>query len=229
MLSRTSPRALRLALWLIALTAAYNVVEGVVAIASGLAAHSITLLAFGADSYLEVAAAAAVGWRLLAPDEEEGERREERALRFVGVTFLVLAVAVTLEAILALAGREGAVASPVGIALLAASLLVMPLVAIAKLKVATDAAMPALAAEARETVACSYLSLTALAGLLATWALGWWWLDAIAALAMVPWLVREGLEGIRGDACFDGEVLCWCRSCWWGIRDCPRSCCAAAA
>ncbi len=141
----------------------------------------------------------------------------------------MLAATVTLEAGLALAAGQGAGASPVGVALLVVSLVVMSLVAVAKLKVATDVAMPALAAEARETVACSYLSVTVLAGLVATWALGWWWLDAIAALAMVPRLVREGLEGVRGDACLDGAVLCWCRSGWWGIRDCPRSCCPAVA
>ncbi|MEX2376085.1 MAG: hypothetical protein WD942_10960, partial [Dehalococcoidia bacterium] len=216
-----------LALWLIGLTAAYNVVEGVVAIWSGAAAGSIALIAFGADSYLEVAAALAVSWRLLASDDEVGERREAHALRFIGVTFLVLAAAVSVEASLALSSGEGAAESLVGIVLLLASLTVMPLVAVAKLKVATDRALPALAAEARETVACSYLSLTVLTGLLATWALGWWWLDAVAALAMVPWLVREGLEGVRGDACFDGAVLCWCRRCWWGVRDCGADCCPA--
>jgi len=222
------PTGVRAAFWLIGLTAAYNVVEGAIAIASGLAAGSITLLAFGADSYLEVAAAGAVTWRLLATDEEEGERREERALRVVGITFLILAVAVVFQAALALSQGEGAKESPVGAVLLVASLTIMPIIAVAKLKVATDGGLPALAAEARETVACSYLSLTALAGLAAVWAFGWWWLDGVAALAMVPWLVREGVEGVRGDACFDGTVLCWCRSCWYGVRNCPQACCVAA-
>lgn len=221
-------RGLRAALWLIGLTAAYNLVEGGVAIASGIQAGSVTLLAFGADSYLEVAAASAVAWRLLASDEEEGEAREERALRAVGVTFLVLAGAVLVQAMLALSRGEGARESIVGLALLVASLTTMPLIAVLKLKVATDEGLPALAAEARETLACSYLSLTALVGLAAVWAFGWWWLDAVAALAMAPWLVREGLEGLRGDACFDGAVLCWCRSCWYGVRDCPGACCAVA-
>lgn len=93
---------------------------------------------------------------------------------------------------LALVSGEGAEEGVVDIALLLASLTIMPLVAVAELKVATDRALPALAAEARETVACSYLSLTVLAGLLARWALGWWRLDAFAALTMVPWLVRGG-------------------------------------
>lgn len=216
-----------LAFWLIGLTAAYNVAEGLIAISSGVAAQSVALVAFGADSYLEVAAALAVGWRLMARDDEVGEQRETHALRFIGVTFLVLAAAVTIEAVLSLSGGEGASESLVGIVLLVASLAIMPAVAVAKLKVATERALPALAAEARETVACSYLSLTVLAGLVATWALGWWWLDAVAALAMVPWLVREGLEGVRGEACFDGAVLCWCRRCLWGVRDCRAACCAA--
>lgn len=222
------PSGIRAALWLIALTAVYNVVEGAVAIWSGVEAGSVTLLAFGADSYLEVAAAGAVAWRLLAIDDAEGERREVLALRVVGVTFLVLAAAVVFQASLALRLGEGAEASLVGIGLLVASLISMPLIAVGKLKVATEEGLPALAAEARETVACSYLSLTALIGLAAVWAFGWWWLDAIAALAMVPWLLREGVEGVRGDACFDGAMLCWCRSCWYGVRDCPRSCCTPA-
>jgi len=222
------PSGVRAAFWLIGLTAVSNVVEGAIAIWSGLAASSVTLLAFGADSYLEVAAAGAVAWRLLATDDEEGERREERALQVVGVTFLILAAAVVFQAALALSHGEGARESLVGLVLLIASLTIMPLIAVAKLKVATDSNLPALAAEARETVACSYLSLTALVGLVAIWAFGWWWLDAVAALAMVPWLVREGIEGVRGDACFEGAVLCWCRSCWYGVRNCSNTCCVAA-
>jgi hypothetical protein len=77
-------------------------------------------------------------------------------------------------------------------------------------------------------VACSYLSLTAFAGLLGTALLGWWWLDAGAALLLVPWLVREGLEGVRGDACFDGLRPCFCRTCLGGLRSCAPVCCTPA-
>jgi divalent metal cation (Fe/Co/Zn/Cd) transporter len=218
-----------LAVGLLIFTAVYNVFEGIIAIYSGLAAGSIVLLAFGADSYLEVLAAGAVLWRLSFTDEEAGERAEARALRVIGVTFLVLAGAVVFQSLLALAGREGAEESRLGIILLAASLLLMPVLSFTKLWTAARVKMPALAAEARETIACSYLSLTAFVGLVATAALGWWWLDATVALLLVPWLVREGLEAVRGEACYDGSNPCFCRQCFFGLRDCaPGDTCLPA-
>lgn len=219
----------RLAYALVGGTLVYNVFEGVIAIGSGVAASSIILVTFGIDSYLEVIAAGAVLWRLAAPDDEIGEQREERALRIVGASFMLLAAAVVLQALLALGGSRGAETSPVGLTLLLVSLLLMPVLAIAKLWVAARWTIPSLAAEARETIACSYLSLTALVGVGATALVGWWWLDPVFALLMVPWLVREGLEGLRGDACFDGATLCFCRECWFGTRSCSADCCAVAA
>lgn len=213
-------RTYPLAFALLAITLLYNVVEGVIAVTSGLQAGSLVLLSFGADSYLEVLAAVAVMWRLSYRDEEAGDRAEGRALRLIGITFLALAAAVVFQAAYALATGEGASESRIGIALLSASFVIMPILALAKLRTAARSSLPALAAEAKETVACSYLSLTALAGLLATAIFGAWWIDSLAALLMVPWLVREGLEGIRGDACFDGARMCWCRECWFGLRGC---------
>lgn len=212
---------------LILLTAAYNVVEGIVAVTSGLRAESLTLVAFGADSYLEVLAAGAVLWRLVTPDEETGEARERHALRLIALTFFALAAAVVVQAAAQLGGLVAADAerSTVGIVLLLASLTLMPVVSVAKLWGAAHWDLPALAAEARETIACSYLSLTALAGIAATAALGWWWIDPLAALAMVPWLVREGREDWRGAACMDGVGLCWCRACAFGVRRCGAPCC----
>ena len=218
----------RLAYALVGGTLAYNVVEGVVAILSGVESRSIVLVTFGIDSYLEVAAAAAVLWRFAAPDDEVGERREERALRLIGATFILLAAGVLAQALLALGGTRGAEGSTIGLILLLASLLVMPAVSFAKLGVAASWNIPSLAAEARETIACSYLSLTALVGVVATAAFGWWWIDPTFALLMIPWLLREGVEGLRGDACFDGSVVCFCRGCWFGMRTCPSACCAAA-
>lgn len=86
-----------------------------------------------------------------------------------------------------------------GIGLAVVSLLVMPLVAWGKLRAARELGSAALRAEAKETLACSYLSFTLLAGLMANAAAGWWWADPVAALAMVPWLIREGREGLSGD------------------------------
>jgi divalent metal cation (Fe/Co/Zn/Cd) transporter len=209
-----------LAFLLLAVTLVYNVAEGAIALASGIAAESLVLITFGADSYVEVAAASAVAWRLTYRDEAAGERAERNALRLIGWTFFLLAGAVVLQGVFALSEREGAEQSLVGIALLVASLLIMPVLAVTKLWVAARAELPVLSAEAKETVACSYLSLSALVGLVAVAAFGWWWLDPLAALFMVPWLVKEGLEGIRGDACFDGAKVCWCRGCWFGLRSC---------
>ncbi len=213
---------------LLLITLLYNVAEGILAIAAGVQAGSLALLAFGADSYLEVAAAGAVLWRLSTADEELGEARERRAMRFIGWTFLVLAAAIVFQATSALATRDGAEESLVGIGLALASVTVMPALALLKLRTAARGDVPVLAAEAKETLACSYLSLTLLAGLSANALGGWWWLDATTALLLVPWLAREGLEGVRADVCFEDLRACFCRSCFYGLRTCPAPCCAVA-
>ncbi len=219
---------MRLAAVLVAVTLLYNVFEGAVAVASGLHAHSLTLVAFGADSYVEVLAAAAVLWRLSFRDEEEGEAAEAKAMRLIGVTFLVLAAAIAFEAVSGLASGHAAEQSVVGIALLCLSLVLMPALSLTKLWLAARTNLPVLAAEAKETVACSWLSITSLAGLVAIALVGWWWLDSAAALLMLPWLVKEGLEGLRGDACFEGATVCFCPHCFFGLRACHASCCVPA-
>ncbi|NQU97116.1 MAG: hypothetical protein HQ548_05685 [Chloroflexi bacterium] len=192
-------RPFGLARILLAVTIVYNVIEGVVALWAGLAAGSIALIAFGADSYLEVAAAALVLWRLSATERSGADLIEERVRRFVGWTFLALAAAVVFQAAWSLAVQDGANESMVGIGLAVASVTIMPAVALWKLRIAARTNVPSLAAEARETLACSYLSVTLLLGLVANALLGWWWLDATTALLLVPWLVREGLEGVRAE------------------------------
>jgi divalent metal cation (Fe/Co/Zn/Cd) transporter len=221
-------RPIQIAVGLIVATLLYNCVEGVVAIWSGVAAGSITLLAFGADSYLEVLAAGAVLWRLSYRDPDAGERAEVRARRLIGATFLVLAAAVVFQSVLALASRHGAEESAAGLVLLLVSATVMPAVSFGKLWAAARMDSGVIAAEAKETIACSYLTVTALAGIAATFVLGWWWLDASAALLMVPWLVKEGREGLGGDACFEGERPCFCRTCLFGLRRCTPICCQPA-
>jgi len=209
-------------------TLLYNIVEGIISISAGIVSGSIVLLSFGADSYLEVLAAGAVLWRLSYRDEEAGERAEERALRVVGATFLILAGAVVFQSTYALSEAEGAQTSVTGLLVLIASAIFMPALSIAKLWVAARTGMNVLAAEAKETIACSYLTFTALAGIIAVFLLGWWWIDPIAALLMVPWLVKEGMDGVRADACFDGERPCFCRACFFGVRSCQPGCCAPA-
>ena len=219
---------MRLAYILLAATLAYNVAEGFLTIIAGIETRSVVLLSFGADSYLEVLAAAAVIWRLSYRDDEAGERAEQGAMRLIGATFLALAVAIVFQSISSLAAGQGADQSLLGVVVLAASLVLMPALSVAKFWVAARTNMPVLAAEAKETIACSYLTITAMAGVLAVFLVGWWWLDAVGALLMVPWLVKEGREGIRAEACFEGVRPCFCGTCLFGLRSCTPVCCTPA-
>jgi divalent metal cation (Fe/Co/Zn/Cd) transporter len=198
---------LRVARGLVVGTMAYNVIEAGLALASGVAARSIALVGFGLDSLIELTAASVLLWRLRVEargaDAETVERTERRVTRIVGLTFVLLALYVTLQAVWLLWAREQPQESRLGIALAVASLIVMPLVSLGKLRAAREIGSRALRAEAKETLACSYLSFTLLLGLGLNAALGWWWADPAAALLMVPWLVREGVEGLRGDGCDD--------------------------
>ena len=218
---------LSIARFLLLVTILYNFVEGVIALWSGIAAGSIALVAFGADSYIEVAAASLVLWRLGIEDHEYAEVVEHRIVRFIGWTFMALAAAIVFRSAWALAEQSGAEESLVGIGLAIVSVTFMPLVAIWKLRVAARGNLQSIAIEAKETIACSYLSLTLLVGLVANAILGWWWLDTITALVLVPWLVREGLEGIRGEDHHDEMQLCSCRSCLFGLKTCHAACCIA--
>jgi len=195
----------RIGLRLVVVTMAYNVVEAVVAIVAGVQAASIALIGFGLDSVIEFLAAAALLWRLgleaAGADGAAIERGERRVQRFVGVTFVGLSAYVVVVAGWALWAREAPRESPLGIGLAVASLVVMPLIAWGKLRAADEIGSAALRAEAKETLACSYLSFTLLLGLVANALAGWWWADPLAALLMVPWLLKEGWEGIRGEAC----------------------------
>jgi divalent metal cation (Fe/Co/Zn/Cd) transporter len=196
---------LRRSVWLEVASVAWNIAEGVVAVSAGLPASSVALIGFGIDSFVETASAAVVGWRLRAElagdvEDERVERLERGAGRVAGALLLCLAAYIVIDAGRRLAGF-GAEAreSLVGIALVAVSSVVMPLLGLAKLRVARQLASGAMRADAYETIACSWLSLTTLAGLLLNAALGWWWADPLAALAIVPLVVREGLEGWRGE------------------------------
>lgn len=192
---------------LVAVTLAYNIIEAVVALISGAQADSVALLGFGLDSLIECTAAIALLWRLTVEDQgadpQTIEVAERRVHRVVGVSFLALATYVALQSLWTLWQRETPAESLVGIILAAASLVIMPLVAWRKLAVAKRIPSAALRSEAKETLACSYLSLTLLLGLSANAIAGWWWADPVAALLMVPWLVKEGREGLSGGCCHD--------------------------
>ena len=111
-----------------------------------------------------------------------------------------------------------------GIGLAEASVALMPPIAVRKLRIAAQGNLQSIAIEAKETLSCAVLSLTLLIGLVANATLGWWWLDAVTALLLVPWLLREGLDGIRRDGRPDDLQLCSCRNCIFGLKSCRAAC-----
>jgi len=183
------------------LTVGWNVLEAVVAVGAGLASGSVALVGFGVDSVIESTSGAVLLWRLR--DGARGEAREQLALRLVGVSFLLLAAYVAFDAAGSLLRREPPEVSAVGIILAALSLVVMPLLARAKRRVAARLESRALRADSRQTDLCAYLSAVLLGGLLLNALFGWWWADPAAALVMVPIIAREGVEALRGEACDD--------------------------
>lgn len=186
-------------------TVGYNVVEGVIAIGSGLLAGSIALVGFGIDSGIEVLSGLILLWRLNSRrDEEERERVEARALTLVGWSFLILAAYVAYDAISSLLRRDAPDGSLVGIAIAAVSVVVMPLLVRAKRRVAAQLNSRALAADSKQTELCTWLSAILLGGLALNALLGWWWADPVAALVMVPIIGKEGIEALRGEHCEDG-------------------------
>jgi divalent metal cation (Fe/Co/Zn/Cd) transporter len=180
-------------------TIAYNSLEALLAIGAGLLAGSVALVGFGLDSVLEVSSSVAGVIRLRADASPERRVRAEWfALRAIGVCFLVLAAYVLWDAATALLRRQAPDESLFGIVIAVGSLIVMPLLARAKRRVAAQLGSRALTAEARQTELCTYLSAILLLGLVLNAALGWWWADPVAALAMVPIIAWEGLEAVRG-------------------------------
>ena len=183
------------------LTVGWNVLEAVAAIGAGLTTGSTALVGFGVDSVIESSSGAVLWWRLR--DGERGEARERAALRLVGVSFLLLAAYVAFDAAKSLIRREPPEASHVGIGVAALSLIVMPLLARAKRRVAAEINSRALKADSRQTSLCAYLSAILLAGLALNALFGWWWADPAAGLLMTPIIAREGVEALRGETCDD--------------------------
>lgn len=186
------------------LTVVWNIVEGLVAIGAGIAAGSVALIGFGIDSFVETTSGSVLLWRLRdeaggRTDEAHVERVERRAERLVGVSFLALGAYVAYEAVRTLLLREEPAASPVGIALTLVSLVVMLWLAGAKRRIGVALGSRALIADSQQTYACWYLSATTLAGLAMNSVFGLWWADPVAALVIVVFLWREGLEALRGE------------------------------
>jgi divalent metal cation (Fe/Co/Zn/Cd) transporter len=184
------------------LTIAWNAVEAVVAITAGVVAGSIALVGFGFDSTIEVMSAVVVVWQFQG-ELRQGydEARERRALKLIAVSFFALAIYVAIESMrdLLFTG-EAADDSMVGIVLAAVSLVVMPALAWAKRRTADALGSPTLRADSKETLLCAWLSAALLAGLVLNAALGWWWADPLAAMAIAAFAVKEGIETWQRDA-----------------------------
>lgn len=194
-------RLIQRALWLAVFTVVWNLGEGAIAMLAAAAAGSRALIGFGVDSFVESASASVLIWRLIVErrSPDRAEQVEQRALRVIGITFLVLAALVCVESIRSLAAREQPDASTVGIALTTVSLIVMPILARAKRQVGRDLGVRSVEADSRQTQACVYLSAVVLGGLVVNAALDWWWADPLAALAVVAFLVGEGRSTLRAD------------------------------
>lgn len=185
-------------------TLIYNVLEGVFSIAVGAIAGSISLVAFGVDSVIEVSSSVAALWRLRSDaDPVDRARVEAITLRFIGLSFMALAAYIIVDAGRTLYLREPPDRTVPGILIAAASVVVMPLLARAKRRIAVKLGSRALTADAMQTSLCTWLSAIVLAGLGLNALLGWWWADPVAAICMSPIIAKEGLEGLRGEETCD--------------------------
>ena len=185
-------------------TILWNSFEAVAALISGLIAGSVALVSFGLDSVIEVASGAALLWRLQQDrDRARRERAERLTLRIVGFCFLLLSAYVAYESMSAVMTRHTPEKSLVGIAIALASLVAMPLLSRAKRRISVGIGSAAMAADARQTDFCAYLSGILLGGLLLNALFGFWWADPAAGLIMVPIILKEGISGLQGKSCCD--------------------------
>jgi divalent metal cation (Fe/Co/Zn/Cd) transporter len=183
---------------LVAATITYNVIEAVVALAEGTRVSSSALIGFGLDSVVEISSAAAIAWQFSAKDPET---REKPALRFIAMSFFALAAYVAVDALLSLLGVREARPSLIGIALAAASLVIMPVLSLAQRRAGRELGSLSAVADSKQTLLCTYLSAILLAGLALNSLWGWSWADPVAALGIAAIAVREGVNAWRGDPC----------------------------
>jgi divalent metal cation (Fe/Co/Zn/Cd) transporter len=181
------------------LSLAWTSLEAIAGIIAGLMAGSIALIGFGADSVIEIASSAILLWRL--SDHALGDQREHTALKLVGISFLVLAAYVAFESVESLFRHQAPQVSYFGIGFSVLCLVVMPLLARAKRRIASRLQSGALEADSRQSSICAYLAGILLGGLALNALLGWWWTDPLAALIMVPIILKEGVDAMKGETC----------------------------
>jgi len=193
----------RRARFLARLGLAWHGIEAAVAIGAGIAASSIALIGFGADSLVESMAGVVLLWRL-GERRADSERAERRAQRLIGLSFWLIAAYVGVEAVRSLIGGDEPSVSYLGIGLAAVTLVTMPLLAAAKSRVAHQLGSAATRSEGRQNLLCAYLSAALLIGLGANAAFGWWWADPVTALLIAGVALNEGRDAWRGEGCGDG-------------------------
>lgn len=181
------------------LSIAWTSLEAIIGVVAGLLAGSVALISFGIDSVIEVASSGVMLWRL--GDDPRAEQREEAAHRFVGICFLGLAAYIAFDALQDLLAHAAPRVSYFGIIYAAACIIVMPLLARAKRRSAAKIGSDAMHADSHQSDICAYLSIILLVGLALNALLGWWWADPVAALCMLPIIIREGFSGLRGESC----------------------------
>jgi divalent metal cation (Fe/Co/Zn/Cd) transporter len=181
----------------------WHAVEFAIAVAAGIAAGSIALIGFGADSLIEALAGGIVLW--LFTGSRLGSRlAERRAQQLIAVTFFVLAAYIGVEAARTLADGAHPQPSWVGIGLATFTAATMPLLAQAKRRTAGRLGSSATVKEASQTQLCAYLSIALLIGLSANALLGWWWADPLTALTISAVAIKEGRESWQGQGCSEG-------------------------
>ena len=185
-------------------TIVWNLLEGLIAVAAGALAGSISLLGFGLDSFIEVASGAALLWRMAVDsDVRRRELHEKRAQQAVGICFVALAAYLAYESAADLWLRRVPQHSLPGIALACVSIVVMPILSRAKRKVGAALSSGAMHADARQTDFCAYLSAILLGGLLLNAIVDITWADPLAALVMTPIIAKEGIDALRNKPCPD--------------------------
>lgn len=190
------------------LTLTWMLIEAVAAVAAAVQAHSLSLLAFGIDSLIELISACVLLWRLrveLKLGHTFSESAERTASRIGGGLLFGLALYVVASAALSVWHGRGQEFSAAGLALTIAAIPIMWWLARRKLATADELGSSALRTDAAESIACGYLSAAIVVGLLAQLLLGAWWVDAATSLAIVYFLVKEGREAWRGDACCEND------------------------
>ena len=195
------PELVKRALLVEKLSAAWMVVEAGVGLVAGITGHAVSLVVFGLNSVLELIAGGVVYAQLRAKSLGEtnlhSEERERKALWAVGLTLWLLCLYVIVKALLALLHHRTPEKTFVGLTVALAALIITPLLATAKLRLGREIPNRALVADAKETLACGWLSIVVIFGIGLNTSLGWWWADSVAALAMIPFLVREGGNALR--------------------------------